>query len=149
MIAIADSFGPAWGTIAREAALEFARTHRDEDAGVILLNDVRSIFTARGEDRLTSAVMAADLVALDDSLWSEWRGPRDDQQPRRLSKGELARLLAPFEIRPKTIWPVRRGKTGKSAKGYFRWQFESRKTRTAPVDVTPSQANNVRHLRSG
>ena len=42
LIAIADSFGPAWGTIAREAALEFARTHRDEDAGVILLNDVRA-----------------------------------------------------------------------------------------------------------
>jgi hypothetical protein len=53
LIAIADSFGPAWGVIAREAAVEFARTYRDEDAGVILLNDIRGIFAARGDDRLT------------------------------------------------------------------------------------------------
>jgi Protein of unknown function (DUF3631) len=71
LIAIADSFGPAWGAVGREAAVEFARTHRDEDAGVILLNDIRSIFAARGDDRLTSAGMVADLIALDDSLWAE------------------------------------------------------------------------------
>jgi Protein of unknown function (DUF3631) len=149
LIAIADSFGPAWGAVAREAAVEFARTHRDEDAGVILLNDIRSIFAARGDDRLASAGMVADLIALDDSLWAEWRGLRDDQQPRRLSQGELARLLTPFGIRPRTIWPVRRGKTGKSAKGYFRSQFEEAWDAYCSEDVTPSQPSNIRHLRSG
>jgi hypothetical protein len=61
---------------------------------------------------------------MDDAAWGEWRGIRDDRQPRKLSQGELARLLAPFGIRPRSIWPPRRTSESKSAKGYLRRDFE-------------------------
>jgi hypothetical protein len=56
----------------------------------------------------SSVTLAAELNAIDDAPWSEWHGLRDDQQPRRLSPGELAKMLAPFGIRPRTIWPLGR-----------------------------------------
>ena len=94
----------------------FSRTHRDEDAAVILLADIRRVFYDRAADRLASAVLVAELIGMDDALWADWRGLRDDQQPRRLSQGELARLLAPFGIRPRTIWPQRRNQKDQKPK---------------------------------
>ena len=123
LISIADSFGPAWGAKAREAAVHFSQTHRDEDAAVILLNDIRDVFNRLNVDRLHSVTLVADLIGMDDALWADWRGLRDDQQPRFLSQGELARLLAPFGIRPRTIWPQRRKQGTRSRKGYLRSQF--------------------------
>ncbi len=59
-----------------------------------MLSDIRDIFDRRPTvDRLTSAVIVADLHEMPTACWSEWRGPRDDQTPRRLSPGELARML--------------------------------------------------------
>jgi hypothetical protein len=85
LVAIADTFGPEWGRLAREAAVAFARAHQDEDAQVLLLRDIRHVFDARGVDRMPSVALIAALNDIDDSLWSEWRGPHDNQQPRRLS----------------------------------------------------------------
>ena len=152
LLAIADSFGPEWGRLAREAAVAFASAHQDEDAPVLLLHDIRSVFDARGADRLTSVALVAALNDVEDAPWSEWRGLHGNQQPRRLSPGELARLLAPFGIRPRTIWPPQRTPTSKSAKGYYRSQFEqawcSYCDDAADDDGTTSQASTVRHLRS-
>jgi hypothetical protein len=75
---------------------------------VTLLSDIWSVFLARGVDRIASENLVGAVHESSDGLWSEWQGLRGDQQPRRLSQGELARLLAPFAIRPKTIWPWRR-----------------------------------------
>jgi hypothetical protein len=33
------------------------------------------------------------LIGLGDGLWNEWRGPKDDRPPRKLTQGELSRLL--------------------------------------------------------
>ena len=59
LIAIADSFGRKWGAAARKAAVEFARTHTDEDAGVTLLKDIYTIFRAHRVDRLASVALVA------------------------------------------------------------------------------------------
>jgi hypothetical protein len=147
LIAIADSFGRAWGTMARKAAIEFSRAHHDEDAAVTLLNDIRLVFDDRGADRLPSATLVEDLVAMDDALWADWRGLRDDQQPRRLSQGELARLLAPFEIRPRSIWPRRRDPATKSRKGYWREQFTRAWQQFCDSAGTPAQPAKVNRLR--
>jgi hypothetical protein len=120
LIAIADSFGPEWSQKAQVAALEFARSHQDEDAAVVLLSDIRGIFDARRVDRLPSVTLVAALVDMADAMWCEWRGLRGDQQPRRLSQGELARLLRPFGISPRVIWPANRVPGTKSARGYYR-----------------------------
>jgi hypothetical protein len=138
--------------LAREAAVAFACAQQDEDAQVLLLHDIRAIFDARGVDRLFSKTLVAALNDLDDSPWSEWRGIHGNQQPRRLSPGELATLLAPFGIRPRTIWPLHRTADTKSGKGYMRSQFEqawhSYCDGDAADDGTASQSSTVRHLRS-
>ena len=125
-IAVADACSPAWGALTREAAVAFSKSCHDEDILVVLLQHILEVFDACGVDRLASKTLVDALVDMDDAGWSEWRGLRDDQQPRQLSQGELARLLAPFCIRPRSIWPrLRRQDNGKSSKGYFRWQFEA------------------------
>jgi hypothetical protein len=124
LIAIADTFGTVWGRLARDAAIELARAHQDEDAGVVLLHDIRCIFDQRRVDRLSSEELVADLNDIPDSMWCEWRGPKGDQQPRRLSPGGLAQMLMSFGIRPRTIWPLHRSPASRSKKGYLRLQFE-------------------------
>jgi hypothetical protein len=150
LVSIADAFG--WGDAARESAVAItARAAHDEDPAVILLRDIRALFDARGVDRLSSATIVEALNALEDGMWAEWRGILDDQQPRRLSQPELARLLAGFRIRPKTIWWPGRPEVVRSRKGYLRSQFEAAWRRYCSDDAdagTPSQRRTIRHLRS-
>src|SRR5204863_766241 len=90
----------------------------------ILLADIRRVFD--GDDRMTSEALTAALVALEDAPWSEYCGALNDQQPRAFRKGDLARLLRPFQITPRTIWLKggTRADRGVSAEGYMREQFE-------------------------
>ena len=60
LLAIADALG--WSERARDAARTFARTYHDEDAGVVLLEDLRAIFDRTGADRDTSEALIAALV---------------------------------------------------------------------------------------
>jgi hypothetical protein len=144
LIAVADAFSPAWGALAREAAIHFARGHCEEDVAVILLRDIRTIFDAYGLDRLTSKVLVDALNAMDDGGWSEWRGIRDDQRPHCLSQGELAQLLHPFDIHSRSIWPPPRAR---SFKGYYRYQFEAAWCAYCrDADGTPAQSRKIKAL---
>jgi hypothetical protein len=58
---------------------------------------------------------------------------------RKLSPGELAKLLEPFQIRPRTIRVFAAGKPTQ--------QFEAAWRSYCTGDVTPSQPKNIRHLR--
>jgi hypothetical protein len=147
LLSVADSFGATWGKLAREAAITFQRGYHDEDVGVILLGDIRTIFNATRSDRIASEQLAGFLNDLDDAGWSEWRGLRDDQQPRPLSQGQLALILKPFGIRPRSIWPRGRQPGSKSRKGYFAAQFTRVWQQYCSEDGTPAQRSNVRHLR--
>jgi hypothetical protein len=146
LIAIADAFGADWATRARDAAV-WAGQHQDEDAAVVLLGNIRDIFDARGVDRLPSKTMVDHLTAADDGPWSEWRGINGNQQPRKLSQGELAKLLEPFRIRPRTIRTFAAAAGRPTLKGYYRAQFEAAWRSYCKDDVTPSQPKNIRHLR--
>jgi len=139
LLAIADDLGH--GEDARAAALELCANRPDEDPGVVLLTDIRTVFTVLGVDRITSATLVEALLKLDDGLWTEWRGVNDDRPART----ELARLLRPFEIRPKTVWPIRRRPSDKSARGYYKWQFESVWASYCQAD-TPTQTSKIVHL---
>jgi Protein of unknown function (DUF3631) len=145
LIAIADAFGADWATRAREAAVAFASEHQDEDAAILLLRDIRGIFGMRGVDRLPSKTIVDHLNGADDAMWSEWRGVLGDQQPRKLSQGEMAKLLEPFQIRPRTIRPYQAANKP-TAKGYYRAQFEAAWRVYCTNGVTPSQPRNIRHL---
>ena len=149
LISIADCFGPAWARLAREAAVTFAHAYHDEDAGVVLLSDIRTVFDRVAADRMASVDLIAALLDIEESGWSEYRGVRDDQQPRKLSAGEMARLLRPFGIRPRSVWPAgKRHKNASSHKGYWRAQFESSWARYCESGGTTAQTANVTYIGS-
>ena len=115
---------------------------------MVLLRDIRDIFDGVGVDRLPSKAMVDHLTGVDDAPWSEWRGIHGNQHPRKLSQGELAKLLEPFQIRPQTIRVFAAASGRPTLKGYYRAQFEGAWRSYCKDDVTPSQPKNIRHLRS-
>jgi hypothetical protein len=141
LLAIADNLG--YGEPARRAAVTLSANRSDEDPGVTLLADIRTVFQVRGVDRIASSALVDALLGLDDGLWNEWRGPDDDRTPRKLTQGELSRVLRPFGIRPKTIWPARRRPGDRSSRGYLCSQFEKawRDYRRSPD--TPTQPSKI------
>ena len=147
LIAVADSFGRTWSKRARQAAVHFSRAYHDEDLSVILLNDIRCVFDSRGATKFASATLVEALVEMDSAPWADWRGLHDDQRPRTLTQSELARLLAPFGIRPQTIWPQPRTKRTKSSKGYTRAQFELAWRQFCDSAGTPAHENNTGRLQ--
>jgi hypothetical protein len=147
LLAIADAFGADWARRGREAALSWAGQHHDEDAAVVLLGDIRDIFDRLGLDRLPSQTMVDHLTAADDAPWSEWRGMNGNLQPRKLSQGELAKLLEPFQIRPQTIRVFAATSGRPTLKGYYRSKFEAAWRAYCKEDVTPSQPKHIRRLR--
>jgi Protein of unknown function (DUF3631) len=149
LIAIADCFGPTWAKLARDAAVTFAHAYHDEDAGVVLLSDIRDIFDRTNTDRMASIDLIEALLDIDESGWAEYRGVRDDQSSRKLSPGEMARLLKPFGIRPRSVWPAAKRRKGTSRKGYWRSQFESAWEKyCAPAAGTTAQTRNVTYIGS-
>ena len=147
LISIADSFGEAWGEKARDAAITFASAYHDEEAAVILLTDLREIFGRNNWDRGASEQLIAELHDLADGMWLEYRGVRDDQPPRKLTPAEMARLLGPFGIKPRTVWPPGgRNERAKSRKGYYRQQFEQAWARYCSADGTPAHASTIKRL---
>jgi hypothetical protein len=113
---------------------------------VILLSDIRDIFDRTHADRMASIDLVTALLDIEESAWSEYRGVRDDQQPRKLSQGEMARLLRPFGIKPRTLWPPGKRHKGASKRGYFRLQFKTAWEQYCSEGVTPSQGANVTYI---
>jgi hypothetical protein len=148
LVAIADALGGEWGKAARRAAMVLTKDRSDEAPSITLLIDIRETFHRRACTRITSADLIEELVAIESSPWAEWRGLQDNQQARPLTRNELARLLHPFKIRPRTIWPASRvgsSSRGKSAKGYLKEQFQEAWRAYCPT-VTPSQPSAIKDL---
>jgi Protein of unknown function (DUF3631) len=148
LIAIADDLG--YGEQAHAAMRVLVADRPEEDPGVILLNDIRSIFLALGTDRIASKALLKALHALDDgnSIWNEWRGRNDDRPSHKLTDIELSQLLRPFKprIRPRSIWPLNRKPGDKSFRGYMKSWFESAWAAYCPSPDTPTQASKIIHL---
>jgi Protein of unknown function (DUF3631) len=145
LISIADACSKSWGKEARDAAVAFARRYHDEDIVVTLLGDIRKVFNAFGVDRIASTTLVNALNAMEDAGWSEWRGLNDDRQPRKLTPAELAKLLRPFRVRPRTL---RRSKT-ETFTGYERSWFEPLWAAYCPAEHTSTQSNKITQLFAG
>jgi hypothetical protein len=141
LFAIADNLG--YGDAACAAAVTLTANRPDEDPGVVLLSDIRGIFDQQGIDRISSAALIERLLALDDGMWGDWRGPNDDRPPRKLNQSELSRLLRPFSIRPITIRPAQGGST---SRGYMRAWFETAWAAYCPPADTPTQPSKTIQL---
>ena len=92
--------------------------------------------------------LLADVRTVFDALGCSGRGANGTSEttigrPRKLTQGELCRLLRPFGIRPKTIWPTRRRLGDMSCRGYSRSQFETAWRAYCPSADTPTQPSKI------
>jgi DNA polymerase-1 len=112
LIAIADAAGPRWGEIARKAAVELSRFEADDEDTwrILLLEDLRTLFSKRGADVLTSKAIVDFLITLDERPWPT------SAKGRPINAAQMASLLKPFEVRPRSI----RINPKETKKGYHR-----------------------------
>ena len=94
LISIADLAGGEWPNSARAVALSSAATRTEDTPGIMLLADIQGVFAERGAERLSSTELVNALVTMEDRPWSEWK------HGTPLTAARVARLLAPFKIRP-------------------------------------------------
>lgn len=130
LLAIADLAGDEWPQRARQAALSLSGVADSQDGErEQLLGDIREVFRERAVTRIFTEALLGDLWARDDRPWREWRNGNP------LTAIQLARLLKPFDVRPRTI---RDG--GGNAKGYELAAFADAFARYLPADPShPSQ----------
>jgi hypothetical protein len=119
LIAIADLAGGDWPALARLAAitLDGDRQMADDNAGVTLLADLRTIFEVMREPWIATAALLDELHQIASSPWEEWRNGKS------LTARGLARILEPFGIRPDRTRAVR---------GYARVAFTDAWARFVP-----------------
>ena len=130
LLAIAEVAGGGWFERARSAAAEFgARASWSESWGVILLEDIRKLFTERGTDRLTSKEIVEKLVAMEERPWPEY-----GRSGKPITTRKVAHLLRKFDIVPGTV----RISGGGTARGYKLKTFEEAFKRYLPGPDTPS-----------
>ena len=124
LVAIADYVGGEWPERSRRAlvALLAQVSRHDDTQGVSLLTGIKVCFDQNGSDRMRSRDLVDRLVASEDSTW------RGSNKASRLTQGELARLLAPFDIETRDI----RFDNG-VFKGYRKEDFEDAWARYLPA----------------
>jgi putative DNA primase/helicase len=125
LLAIADAAGADWPQRGREASrLLSGRTALDDSsAGTMLLSDMKGIFEKSG-DRVSSTAAVAILNEMEHRPWPEWR------RGKPLSPRQLAALLKPFKIEPRTI-----RLENATPKGYVLADFEDAFDRYLPPNT--------------
>lgn len=123
LLAIADRVGGEWPERARRAAVALSALRADaETVGIMLLGDLRTIWAERGEpDRIGSGDLVGALRLIEGRPWAEW-----GRDGRGLTPHGLARLLAPYGVRP------RPGPSG-TARGYYRVDLADLWDRYLPI----------------
>ena len=122
LIAIADLAGSEWPDRALNAAVTLSgrSVAEDESTGVRLLADLRPFFV--GRPRATSEVLEY-LNTREESSWGTWN------EGKGMSSHNLAKILRPFGIKPRT---VRLDKDTRM--GYSPTDFEDSFSRYLPSD---------------
>jgi len=147
LLGIADLAGDEVLAQARQAAVALCGRNQgqEESVGVRLLGDIRSVFPEHATDnKLPSMTLVDALAEKEESPWAEWRAGSP------LTQAQLARLLAPHGIRPRTI----RLPNGQTPKGYHLDQFADAFARYLPAledsaATTPQPAANRGSSRGG
>lgn len=124
LLAVAEAAGGRWPDRARSAAVSLVTQskERNPSLGVRLLADIRQAFAdEEGHfDKLSTDSLLSRLKAVEDAPWGDLRG-------KELDARTLAKLLGPYEIKPKTL------RTGQCVfKGYERGDFQEAWLRYLP-----------------
>lgn len=131
LLSIAESAGPEWAERARAALIEVfglrAEAEGAAETGALLLIDIKAAFDASTARALPSEQICEYLAGREDRPWPEWKGGKS------ITKAQLARALAPFGIKPRTI----RLPSGGTPKGYHADDFADAWARYAKAPQTP------------
>jgi putative DNA primase/helicase len=125
-------------TAVREAALLAAGNEQEElPARIQLLCDIREVFEIARAERISSADLVKQLVAMEDRPWCEWK------RGYPLTPNSMARLLKAFDIQSKQL---RIGDI--NIKGYALEMFTDAFIRyTSPIATeTTKQVNNNKRI---
>ena len=100
LLAIADAAGDHWPRTARQACAYFVREAEQQPVttGVRLLSDLRTIFSSRDTDRLSTVDILTDLIDMDEAPWGDINGGRP-LDARRLAREMVLYQVAPIAFR--------------------------------------------------
>ena len=131
LFTIARVAGQIWPSLAKQAAAQAngRMGGREEDGiGSLLLTDISALFQETNEIRLSSVFIVASLARMDHRPWPEFRCYRP------ITPRQLAQVLRPFDVVPKTI----RVSGEETLKGYLLDDFEDAFNRYIDTEsVTP------------
>jgi hypothetical protein len=113
LFVLADLAGGAWPQTARSAAVALTAAAQDTNPIGSLLMDICVSFGFSDTDRLFTRTLLAFLRQFPDRPWADLR------KGKEITPLWLAAKLAPYEIRPRTLWL-----DGTQAKGYLKDDFE-------------------------
>jgi putative DNA primase/helicase len=165
LLAIADQAGGPWPKRARQAALALSGASQDDDDnGILLLADIRSVFEGHGQGKLSTESLLEALHAMQERPWGEW------YKGQPITARQVARLLQRFGIRPKNVRVPAHPEDGDMAmagpkgttvmtvaKGYERADFKDAWQRYLPsppsgveiYPLHPLQPHEIGHGASG
>ena len=144
LIEVADSLG--YGATARAVALRLH--HHNVELEVTLLADIRRIFEQLGIDRIWTDELLRALHQLEDAAWDEFWGLDDNEEPHKLRKGELYRLLRKKGICSRSVQRTF-GERRKSRKGFLREQFEPLWSELFGTSAHPSKIIRLTRHKGG
>ena len=131
LLAIAHVVGARWPISSVKAARYVSQQQDTEDSetpATLLLQDIYAAFSTLQCNRLPSQDLTSFLAKMEHRPWPEWRSYRP------ITPRQLAQLLRPFQISPKTI----RLDEHTTVKGYERHQFDDAFSRYIRMpSVTP------------
>jgi hypothetical protein len=138
LLAIADLAGGEWPARARSAAVALAADGADDSIsrGVQLLADLRDLFG--DADALSTRTIVDGLNRREEAPWGGWHNG-EGMRPR-----DLARLLKPYKIRPRTVRV-----DDETPKGYRRDQLADTWLRFLPPANEAPQAPRPPHRAPG
>lgn len=98
LLAVADLAGGVWPQRAAAAARAMVGRSRERTLtiGVMLLRDLRAVFTEAGESKLSTEDVLDRLVEIDESPWGDIRG-------KALDARGLSRRLSKYGVKSKTV----------------------------------------------
>jgi hypothetical protein len=116
LLAIADAASGKWPERARKAAVEICGFDDEDEEGrlELALGDIRDVFDANGEDRISSAHLIEKLCEIVPRPWAEY-----GKNGKEITQHQLARLLKPLGIPTRKI-----GSGADRVNGYLRADFE-------------------------
>jgi putative DNA primase/helicase len=137
LMAVAEVAGGDWPDRLNEAIAHLAKADDDDETiGVQLLVDLDGLFRHSGRDRFPSTTIIAELTKLGHRPWATYN------KGFAISERQIAKLLRPFGIAPKTVrFASPHSGVPETAKGYvledFGDAFRRYLPKTGEVDDEP------------